>query len=640
MVNSRVVVAEVEVRMNSSERLSADRICGDGITPQISVRMLHHKRKRGNKNMHAEGRKKIYNRKSLRTKLIVGVLFLLLSFLMIVYVIWSVNIKRNTEKTLIENTRLILEGENSLLETQIEEVKKLMLQTSIYAQGTQSLSIMHYLQNDTLTPKELYEYRKQCNSYLVSICGYENYLKGLTVANLDGRCLTYGLTYPYEAMLDENWYQENSEEQYAFTLKKPYFQDGVEHKTSHVFSLICSISGDRRQKPELRVAELSYNLLTDVLRDNESFDVGVIDTQTKEKIYIAGKNNTSESLDASEISEKIGDAQTGSFRIKANNRTFWVVFSNIKGTNWYTLGAIPLSTMNAYFWQNIIKVLAVTLLLFCVLLALVLYVILYYTKNIKQLTNAVKTMDENKLVLDVDIHSGDEVEELTAEFRHLLGRISNLIEQVKETEKEKKNSELAALQYQINPHFMYNTLNTVKYLAELNGMENICQVTESFMELMYINMSKQSFIRVTDECAYLNNYILIQNYRYIHKINFEISCDEEVENALIPKLLLQPLVENALLHGINHMVEHGFIKVSFRECFGKLCIIIEDNGAGMTEEEIEEMFSGKKNPTGHIGVKNVKDRIILNYGTEAEFKIYSEKGRYTKQVILIPLNEN
>ena len=413
--------------------------------------------------------------------------------------------KRNTENTLVENMQILLEGQNTLFENELGEIKKLILQTSVYAQGTQALYIMQYLRGRNLTPQEIYEYRKLSNSYLISCCSYQKYLNGLTIANLKGDFLTYGITLPYGEIMDRGFYA--SEEGFSFV--EPYYQDGQEHKTSHVFALIHSKQKTKEQDREIRVAELKYSMLNDIYQVSDAGMTAIIDTTSRQVIYATQQDwyLKGQSLDACMegiLNAKRNDIDAGFFKIYDKHAECIIVYDLIDHSDWYTVKVIPEKEIIAKLFHASIMVLLLMLFCFIVLLALVVYMISYYTKNIRILKNEVRNISDDNLELSVEIHSNDEVEALFLDFKQMLERIRHLIEKVKFTEKEKHQSELRALQYQINPHFMYNTLNTIKYLAQLGGNRNITEVTDNFMELMYINMHEKSMITVLGQ--FTRNY--------------------------------------------------------------------------------------------------------------------------------------
>lgn len=581
---------------------------------------------------------RIKQNRSMQTRLTVCILVLLCIFMSVVYILWLFHMRKSTEETLISNTEVLLQQENTLFEKELSEVKKLILQTAVYAQGTQALNIMKYLHSPNLTQQQIYEYRKQIMSYLVSCYSYQKYIHGLTIADLDGTCLTYGLTYPIQKILEENWYDVCSGEKSSFTYRAPYYQDGVEHKTSHVFAVVYSMDEYR----EIRVAELKYEMIDDIYQRDAAGMVVIVNGDTGEQIYCS-RNDMQQMTDMiesgrNELSEKIRESETGRLLLTDGKQKFIGVYDRISDTHWYSMSFIEEREIVKSCISASTSVLAWMAFFFVILSVLVIVTIYHYTKNIKKLTKAVKNIDHEKMKLDICIESGDEIEELYVEFESMLDRIEALIESVKIREKEKKKSEIAALQYQINPHFMYNSLNTIKYLASINGMTNIKELVDSFMKLMYINMATKSRITVEEECQYLKDYISIQSYRFIDRIDFRITEEEKVKKVLLPKLLLQPLVENALLHGIAGNLFDGYISVDFSAENGRLKVIIEDNGVGMSKEKIDAIFNNPATASErHIGVKNVYDRIKLNYGEEGDFVIYSEEGIKTQQIIWIPM---
>lgn len=145
----------------------------------------------------------------------------------------------------------------------------------------------------------------------------------------------------------------------------------------------------------------------------------------------------------------------------------------------------------------------------------------------------------------------------------MLRSIRELIADIRRTESEKRDSEIRALQAQINPHFLYNTLNTIQFLASLQGAENIKAVSLALSSMLHVNLNREKLIPVNEEIQYLKNYLEIQEYRFTGKFTSYFSSDTTSQSALIPKLLLQPIVENALLHGIAPQDRAGILQIKF-----------------------------------------------------------------------------
>jgi two-component system sensor histidine kinase YesM len=202
---------------------------------------------------------------------------------------------------------------------------------------------------------------------------------------------------------------------------------------------------------------------------------------------------------------------------------------------------------------------------------------------------------------------------------------------------------MAVLQAQIRPHFLYNSLNTVKYLAKLNGVPNIVEVSESLIELMRgVLGNSNEFLSLQEELQYVRSYVNIEKYKYVEPVHVNIEIEnEELLQCRVLKLMLQPIVENAIIHGIASAEHGGLVLIRVYEEQKELRLEVRDNGKGMSNEQIEALFEVKKSETytrfSGMGVRNVHERIVRLYGEPYGVFLYSEPDKYTKVEIRFPL---
>ena len=258
---------------------------------------------------------------------------------------------------------------------------------------------------------------------------------------------------------------------------------------------------------------------------------------------------------------------------------------------------------------------------------------------LKSMTSTVEKVGEGDLSLRTEVVTSDEIGTLGKEFNHMLDYIEDLIAKVIEEEQQKKDAELEALQYQITPHFMYNTLNSIKFAAFLKGEKELAGLIGDFVELLQASINKKgSFLSVADEIHILKNYIHLQDFRYQGSFRVKYEISEEAYRCYIPRLILQPLVENALLHGIDIKRQTGKIWISGNVSEGKLILIVKDNGRGMTKEQIRDLFNShakKTNGLSAVGIPNVKERLELYYGTQGGME-YVSSGNGTEVTVFLP----
>ena len=220
--------------------------------------------------------------------------------------------------------------------------------------------------------------------------------------------------------------------------------------------------------------------------------------------------------------------------------------------------------------------------------------------------------------------------------------LSYLMEQNVEEQRQKRKSELKALQAQINPHFIYNTLDSIIWMAEWGKTKEVVLMTSSLAKLLRQSISNQNeLVRVEEEVEYTRSYLTIQKMRYKDKLKYEILVNPEIQSKKIPKLVLQPLVENAIYHGIKYKEGKGVVCIDGYKEGSSMVLKVQDDGIGMNEEQLKKIFEKRETDTRRngVGVLNVHERIQLYYGKEYGLKFSSIEGFGTTVEIRIPWEE-
>lgn len=262
-------------------------------------------------------------------------------------------------------------------------------------------------------------------------------------------------------------------------------------------------------------------------------------------------------------------------------------------------------------------------------------------KPIVSLTKAMERVEETDFQVHMKVDRTDEIGILHRKYTEMIDRIRDLIEKNYKREMETRDAQFLALQAQINPHFLYNTLQVIGGMALKNGADDIYKMTQKLaLMFRYITKKQGDLVPMREEVAHLKNYLYIQQVRFGENISVQLFVDESVNEVLIPLLSLQPIIENSFKHGFETQVEKGIIKIDIQEIFDEIDITIEDNGAGMSEERLQEVrkklamegFSEQRS----IGVKNVDARIKLYFGREYGIELDSTEAQYTRVTIRIP----
>lgn len=263
-----------------------------------------------------------------------------------------------------------------------------------------------------------------------------------------------------------------------------------------------------------------------------------------------------------------------------------------------------------------------------------------FTRPIEEVIKKIQYIAEGNFDYRHDIGPGGKKFELLYQNLYKMENdIKKMIEENRRKEKEKRRLELSMLQMQINPHFLYNTLSSIKWMAVFQRAKGIESMVNSLGIVLQASYSKMDeFVTLDEELDILGHYLNIQKIRYQGKIQMNLICkNQQLLSCYVPRFILQPVVENAVFHGIAPKDGEGEIKIIIAEEPGNLKITVEDNGVGMDETVLENVLKRSKGERqGHIGLANVHSRIRLIYGSEYGVHVESLKGKYTKVRIIMP----
>lgn len=265
-------------------------------------------------------------------------------------------------------------------------------------------------------------------------------------------------------------------------------------------------------------------------------------------------------------------------------------------------------------------------------------------KPLQKLNKVTEQVAEGNLEVRSDVHTGDEVGVLSDSLNTMIDKINELLQQVTTEQVRLRKAEFELLQSQINPHFLYNTLDAIIWLAEAGEQKKVVNMVRSLSEFFRTSLNRgKDIIPVKEELQHVRSYLEIQQVRYQDILNYEMDVPEELDRYMIPKITIQPLVENALYHGIKNKRRSGKIEIRGRKQGDMLIIEIEDNGIGISKERLWQVKDGiqKKVLTGKdiYGLYNVNERIRLNFGEAYGIDISSVYGEGTVVRVLLPCVE-
>lgn len=319
----------------------------------------------------------------------------------------------------------------------------------------------------------------------------------------------------------------------------------------------------------------------------------------------------------------------------------YILTSKSLKDGWILCMDISASKLNGEIWQALSEYIIAIIVLGLIILFILQRFVEKIINPINKLTDSVVAVGNGNFNTKVEIHTNDEIELLADGFNHMVLDIQELMNESVENEKIKRKMTVDNLMNQINPHFIYNTLNSIVYMAKSGGNEDIVKFTNTFISLLQGTLKIQDsvYVLLQDELKNIENYLSLQQYRYADRFDFEINCKSEDGQCLVPKVMLEPLVENAIFHGIAPSESYGHLNIDVEHQDDLIRIIVADNGVGMDEDSITRILVDEEVPRGgihKIGIANVRKRIKQIYGEEYDIFISSTLGEGTEITVELP----
>ncbi|WP_138755947.1 cache domain-containing sensor histidine kinase [Paenibacillus sinopodophylli] len=345
----------------------------------------------------------------------------------------------------------------------------------------------------------------------------------------------------------------------------------------------------------------------------------------------------------SRLNEQIASGNRGHFEYLSESNSPFLV-------NYVALGMIPDWILIGY--QSKAQLLEpvqhmrwtiLTIMGVCVVLALVMSSMLseLLLKPLSKLRSLMLKVEQNQLDVRFESVFEDEISQVGHKFNRMLGQISELIEEVKMSEQAKRKSEIKALQAQIDPHFLYNALNTIYWKSEMEEQQDVSGMIVSLSLLFRLGLNNgKEITTLRQELEHVEQYLKLQAMCYPDLFTYVMPIvDEKLMNIPVLKIILQPLVENSILHGLQELPHPGVIRIEVTAADGMLMLTVTDNGSGMETARVEKMISGADTERTSYALSNVAARLSLYYGYKASMKLESEPGVKTSVQLIMPIQE-
>lgn len=465
---------------------------------------------------------------------------------------------------------------------------------------------------------------------------YRSYISSILLCGINGRVFSNGVALSPDELAAMPWFEELDQSgDSGIFIKTHTNYSSANQQKSYVISIGRKLWANDKHIGYLLV-DISYDYINNRLSKAVTDDsiLMIMDDQGGLIYNSETPKAPAESINDTEFKNLSGylSSSEDQFEVETGGKRYLASYKKSEYTNWTTLCLMPMDAIMG----DINRTLNMTLTLSAVCLVAGILLIggfsTYQTRNILKLKSYVDHVDPSDLQEVPTIESGDEIEELGISFNQMIKRVNQLMIDLEERKKKERNAEFQALYAQISPHFLSNTLNTIRWMADRQKAGNISELTASLITLLHYSMkNKNQVVTLKEEVEYIKNYLIIQEYRYYGMFDVVFHVEEEAENCRILKFMIQPLVENSIMHGIAKLEKQGRILISAKITDNRLVIVVADNGVGFSEENY------KQHKTHHIGIDNVRERIELFYGNGYFLKIESKENFYTKVTMELPV---
>ena len=447
---------------------------------------------------------------------------------------------------------------------------------------------------------------------------------------------------------DQKWYQDARSEIENIHFSTPHvqnlFDDGT-FRYHRVVSLSRSvdINDGSTSGSGVLLVDMKYSVLEDMLERINETSSGIyyyLCSRDGEIIYHPRWTEINRGL-FKEKNNKVASYEDGIYEMKTDGQKENVVVGSVAYTGWKLIGVVPESVQETSINKFRYYIITTILILVMMLLQVNRFISRKISRPIRELDESVKAYEAGAMP-DIYIGGSAEIRHLGYSVQKSYEQIEALMKEIIQQQTERRKSELDALQSQINPHFLYNTLESITWMIEAQRNKEAVMMISELAKLLRVSLSRgKTIISIGDELQHSRSYMNIQRVRYKERFKVEFLIDEEIKNYCIVKLVIQPLLENAIYYGVGNMDEDddGQILIRGEKKGEDIYISIEDNGMGMPEDIRDNILTDNSKVPKHgsgVGVINVHSRIRLMFGPEYGLEVYSELDEGTKVVIHIP----
>ena len=567
------------------------------------------------------------------------------SVLMVIAVLIFLFIALNfTKNTIYENsinyTSQIIKQVNYDIDSYMDYMLNI---SSIIAANS---DVSYYLYNTQQPEEELKEEKERILSQFKTIRNSRNDIYNIAVVADNGRSILNEGEDQFTEYIDvreQSWYQAALSTKNLIAISSSHVQNAIKSSYKWVITLSRPLVNYKTGENDgVFFIDLNYNAISSLCSNNNIGGSGYIFIldENGNIIYHPQQQLMYGGLKTENIDE-IMSSTKDHFQSEEGDKLYTISKSDMTG--WTVVGAAYTSELLKNNKQAQMMYLLVAGVLLLGVIARSSIISREITKPIRQLRDSMSMVEEGRFdKANVPVTASNEVGSLSKSFNVMTERIHTLMEQNVYEQKQKRKNELKALQAQINPHFLYNTLDSIIWMSEAGRNDEVVLMTSALARLFRQSISNdKEQVTIAEEIEYVRSYLTIQKMRYKDKLEYSIDVSPEINHVMIIKFALQPLVENAIYHGLKYKETKGNLSIRGYVRGKKAYITIADDGVGMEEAALEHIFdeTKKEHKSNGVGVPNVQKRLKLYYGQEYGISYISRKGVGTVATVTVPLEE-
>lgn len=554
----------------------------------------------------------------------------------------------------VSKVQLAQENVSSVLSTEIKNAS-LQLAHLLYVNNGQIISLAARTQTEDLTRR--YEYITQLTTAVNYVIKPVSEIKSLKFYMSDGSSL---------------YLKEEIDEPYTLIKKEPWYQAALDKRgTVHVGAFLENAVTGRNTVPSgdtlIIVAAMSPDMIAHpqntietvalfIRSQADNVIAGYNHSDYKEmgfmyitdrtgKILVqqnAPKMNFSPNVFESKNSDTTDSTATVK-TIQTNSAVNKIIITEQPDTGWKIISVVDTQTLLQNFYRIAFIIIAVSGVLLILFMIFSRYFLKTIIHPVNRMIEGLTQVEAGDFSVNIEPCGHSEVRKMIDSFNHTVSRLKTVNEEKDRERQLKYNAELKALQSQINPHFLVNALTSIRFMAQVAKFDSLRKMAEALIKILTCSFrSNSGFYPLREELDVLAGFIYLMQIRYSDNFKVEYEIDETCLDCSVPRLILQPLVENAIVHAFNEMEDPGCIRIRIKKIKNYVQICIEDNGCGMSAGQTAQLLNAESVPDDEpadytsIGIKNVHHRLILNFGSEYGLSIHSIPGQGTNILLRIP----